>query len=55
MTRTRAPYGNGYYTIEHMNGKYIATIYDDAFDTDGTCIVSDNYSDLCEKIADVYF
>lgn len=53
--RNRAPYGNGYYEIGKINGKWIAVIYDDSFDTEGYQIVEESYSDLCERIADIYF
>ena len=54
MERYRAPYGNGYYEIGKINGKWIGVIYDYDGD-DGYQMVEDNRDELCDRIADYYF
>lgn len=55
MIRYRAPYGNGYYEIGQINEKWVAVIYDDAFDMKGFQIVEDLYSELCDSLVNIYF
>lgn len=54
MRRYRAPYGDGFYEIGKVNGKWFAVIYYDATDAEGYTIVETDYNELCERLANIY-
>lgn len=55
MRKYRAPYGDGFYSIEYTNGKYIGRIYEDAFDKEPDILIESDYGELCERLANIYF
>lgn len=55
MRKYPAPYGEGYYKIGFINGRYVAMIFVDSIDTNPEVLTSENYDDLLERLADFWF